>query len=67
MNRQFHVLKNAIHAWCTGGGVILLVSGSIPALKQQGDIMWNYGGTPPVQDVSTVQSHLIRCMLGFSG
>jgi hypothetical protein len=25
----------------------------LPALKQQGDIVWIYGGTPPVQDVSS--------------
>ncbi len=69
MNRQFHVLKNAIHAWCTGGDVILWYLNQVPALKQQGDIMWNYGGTPPVQDVSTAITFepLHAWILGFSG
>jgi hypothetical protein len=53
MKEQFHVLKNAIQMWCASGGMFVWYLDELPALKQLGDTVWIYGGTPPVQDVST--------------
>jgi hypothetical protein len=48
--QQFHVLKNAIHLF---DGMSVWDLDELPALRERGDIVWTYGGTPPVQDVST--------------
>jgi hypothetical protein len=53
MQRQMHVLKDSIHLWCTAGSMFVWYMDELPALRQRGDTVWNYGGTPAVQDVST--------------
>ncbi len=53
MRRQMHELKDAVNLWCVAGGMFAWSADELPALKQRGDTVWNYGGTPPVQDVST--------------
>ena len=53
MPQQMQVLKGVIGLWCASGGMFTWYQDKLPALKQQGDIVWIYGGTPPVQDVST--------------
>ncbi len=53
MGQQMHMLKGVIGLWCAGGGEFVWNIDQLPALKQQGDIVWIYGGTPPVQDVSS--------------
>lgn len=53
MNQQMHLLRNAIHLWCASGGMFVWYADNLPALRQQGDIVWIYGGTPAVQDVSS--------------
>ncbi len=69
MQRQFHVLKNAIQMWCASGGMFVWYLDELPALKQLGDTVWIYGGTPPVQDVSTaIASDPLRAWIyGVSG
>jgi hypothetical protein len=53
MGQQMHLLKNVIDLWCAGGGEFVWNIDQLPALKQRGDTVWIYGGTPPVQDVSS--------------
>jgi hypothetical protein len=53
MKQQMHELKDAVNLWCAAGGMFAWSADELPALKQRGDTVWNYGGTPPVQDVST--------------
>jgi hypothetical protein len=53
MGQQMHMLKNVIGLWCAGGGEFTWSLDELPALKQRGDTVWIYGGTPPVQDVSS--------------
>ena len=53
MGQQMDMLKNVIGLWCAGGGEFVWNIDKLPALKRQGDIVWIYGGTPPVQDVSS--------------
>jgi hypothetical protein len=53
MKEQMHILRGAVGMWCTSGGMITWYLDELPALKQRGDIVWMYGGTPSVQDVST--------------
>lgn len=69
MDRQFHVLKDAIHAWCMAGDMIVWYMDDVPALKQRDDILWNYGGTPSVEDVSTAIAFnpLQTWILGLNG
>ncbi len=52
MGQQMHMLRNIIDLWCASGGVYTWNADQLPALKQRGDIVWIYGGTPAVQDVS---------------
>ncbi len=53
MGQQMHMLRNVIDLWCAGGGEFVWYADQLPALKQRGDTVWIYGGTPPVQDVSS--------------
>ncbi|MHB1935686.1 MAG: hypothetical protein ACYCOR_03790 [Acidobacteriaceae bacterium] len=53
MQQQMHMLKNVIGLWCAGGGMFTWYQDELPALKQRGDIVWIYGGTPSVQEVSS--------------
>jgi hypothetical protein len=53
MQQQMHRLKGAIGLWCASGGMFTWYQDELPELKQQGDIVWIYGGTPPVQAVSS--------------
>jgi hypothetical protein len=53
MQQQMHMLRNVIDLWCAGGGEFVWNVDLLPALKQRGDTVWIYGGTPPVQDVSS--------------
>jgi hypothetical protein len=52
MGKQMDILKNAIDLWCASGGMYVWSSDKLPELRQRGDTVWNYGGTPSVQDVS---------------
>jgi hypothetical protein len=53
MPQQMRELRHVIHLWCAGGGTFLWAIDQLPALQQQGDIVWTYGGTPAVQEVSS--------------
>lgn len=53
MGQQMHLLYNVIGLWCAGDGTFIWNVDRLPALKQRGDTVWIYGGTSPVQDVSS--------------
>lgn len=67
--QQIDTLRNVINFWDISGGMAVWSADKFPELKKQGDIIWTYGGTPPVQDVSTsiVSGPLSTWMLGASG
>lgn len=52
MERQFKELAGIINFWVCGGGMFGWYADQAPALKQRGDIVWIYGGTPPVTESS---------------
>jgi hypothetical protein len=51
--QQFRELEGVINFWVVGEGELVWHSDAILRLKQHGDIVWTYGGTPAVQKVST--------------
>jgi len=51
--QQFRELEGVIGFWVVGEGELIWHPDAIPRLKQHGDIIWTYGGTPAVQKVST--------------
>ncbi|MEO6828413.1 MAG: hypothetical protein ABI164_01285 [Acidobacteriaceae bacterium] len=53
MPQQMQILRNVIGLWCAGGDMFTWYRDQLPALKQRGDTVWIYGGTPPVQNVSS--------------
>jgi len=53
MGEQFELLKGAITFWVAGEGELSWYGDAIGKLKQRGDTVWTYGGTPPVQSVSS--------------
>lgn len=50
--QQFRELEGVIGFWVVGEGELNWHPDAIPRLKQRGDIVWTYGGTPSVQKVS---------------
>jgi hypothetical protein len=50
--QQFRELEGVINFWVVGEGEVSWHPDAIPHLKQHGDIVWTYGGTPAVQKVS---------------
>jgi hypothetical protein len=53
MHEQFGQLKGVITFWVAGEGEFGWYTDELPELKQRGDIVWTYGGTPAVQEVSS--------------
>jgi hypothetical protein len=51
--QQFRELEGVIGFWVVGEGELTWHPDAIPRLKQHGDIIWTYEGTPTVQKVST--------------
>ncbi len=52
MERQFDLLKGAVTFWVAGEGTLSWYPDAIVKLKQRGDVVWAYGGTPAVQSAS---------------
>ncbi len=69
MERQFKELSGIIDFWVLGGGMFGWYAENAPILKQRGDTVWTYGGTPPVdQPASHITTDLLRpWMLGVDG
>ncbi len=69
MERQFKDLAGVINFWVCGGGMFGWYAENAPILKQRGDTVWTYGGTPPVdQPASHITTDLLRpWILGVDG
>jgi hypothetical protein len=53
MHRQFDQLRGVINFWVAGEGELNWYPDDIKKLKERGDTVWAYGGTPAVPQVST--------------
>ncbi|MEP6536050.1 MAG: hypothetical protein ABJF23_12065 [Bryobacteraceae bacterium] len=53
MEQQFELLKGVIKFWVVGEGSFSWYPGAAKRLKDRGDTIWTYGGTPTVQSIST--------------
>ncbi len=69
MERQFKDLAGVIDFWVCGGGMFGWYAENVPVLKQRGDIVWTYGGTPAVdKPASHITTDLLRpWILGIDG
>ncbi|HCC58852.1 MAG TPA: hypothetical protein DEQ47_16650 [Solibacterales bacterium] len=53
MERQWRELKGIVNFWVCGGGMFRWYPYAPKMLKDRGDIVWTYGGTPPVTEPSS--------------
>jgi hypothetical protein len=53
MERQFKELAGIVNFWVCGGGEFGWFDYAPKILKDRGDIVWIYGGTPPVTEASS--------------
>jgi hypothetical protein len=69
MERQFQDLAGIIDFWVCGGGMFGWYAENVPILKQRGDIVWTYGGTPAIdKPASHITTDLLRVwILGVDG
>jgi hypothetical protein len=64
MERQFRDLAGVVNFWVCGGGMFGWYRGAAETLKSRGDIVWTYGGTPPVtQPLSHMTTDPLRTWL----
>ncbi len=64
MERQFRELAGMINFWVCGGGMFGWYRDAVPVLKKRGDIVWIYGGTPPVTEPpSHITTDVLRTWL----
>lgn len=69
MERQFTEQAGIIDFWVLGGGMFNWYAEYAPVLKQRGDTVWTYGGTPPLdKPASHITLDLLRpWILGVDG
>lgn len=61
MERQFKELAGIIRFWVVGGGMTSWYREAVRKVKRRGDIVWVYGGTPPVtQTAATIAADVVR-------
>ena len=53
MADQFERLRGIVNFWVAGEGVLSWYPDAPKKLQERGDIIWSYGGTPPVEHVSS--------------
>ena len=53
MEREWRELKGIINFWVCGGGMFSWYPSAPKMLRDRGDIVWTYGGTPPVTEASS--------------
>lgn len=53
MEHQFQELKGVIGLWVAGGGMASWYPDALREVKQRGDTVWIYGGTPEAQKTSS--------------
>jgi hypothetical protein len=56
MASQFKQLEGVINFWVASEGVLSWQTESIASLKHHGDTVWDYGGTPTVQETSSAMA-----------
>ena len=52
MAHQFDALRGIVTFWVAGEGELSWYPDAVKQLEQRGDIVWTYGGTPPVEKVA---------------
>lgn len=69
MERQFKEFAGVIDFWVCGGGMFGWYADQLPELRRRGDIVWIYGGTPPVdKSASHITLEVLRTwLLGVDG
>ena len=50
MERQWKALAGVVNFWVCGGGMFGWYNYAPRMLKERGDLVWTYGGTPPVTE-----------------
>jgi hypothetical protein len=64
MERQFRSLAGIVNFWVCGGGMFGWYPESAKLLKGRGDIVWIYGGAPPVTGVSAaITENILRAWI----
>ena len=53
MERQWHELAGIVNFWVCGGGMFSWYADQLNGLKERGDTLWTYGGTPAVMEPSS--------------
>jgi len=53
MERQWHELAGVVNFWVCGGGMFSWYPDHLKELKERGDTVWTYGGTPAVTEPSS--------------
>lgn len=56
MEDQFERLKGVVNFWVAGEGMLSWYPGAIQKLKDRGDQVWSYGGTPPIDKPSATMA-----------
>lgn len=69
MERQFRELAGILNFWVCGGGMFSWYRDAARAVLDRGDIVWIYGGTPPVTEpASHITTDLLRTwLMGVGG
>ena len=69
MERQFRELAGIVNFWVCGGGMFSWYPDAPRELKSRGDIVWIYGGTPPVTEAAShITTDVLRpWMFGVDG
>jgi Domain of unknown function (DUF4091) len=69
MERQSRELAGVLNFWVCGGGMFSWYREALPVLKKRGDIVWIYGGTPPITEVpSHMTTDVLRTwLMGIDG
>jgi hypothetical protein len=61
MERQFKEFAGELNFWVCNGDMFAWYPEAVPALKARGDVVWLYGGTPPVtRPVADVAIDVLR-------
>ena len=58
MEQQFRELNGVVNMWTCGGGILSWYKGAPKMLRDRGDIVWYYGGPPPVSRPSSAITEL---------
>lgn len=61
MEEQFSRLRGVVNFWVVSEGILSWYPGSAEKLRGRGDLVWAYGGTPPVDQTAAMMTmHPLR-------